>query len=81
MAVKRRFCVTKLLMNGYMSFCGMPLACVNGDVRVGREVALSEGPVELCINNTYGAVCDDFWDVQDSRVVCRQLGFSNGMCI
>ena len=34
----------------------------------------TEGQVGVCINNTYGIICDDFWDEPDAQVVCRQLG-------
>ena len=32
--------------------------------------------MEVCRNKQWGRVCDDFWDENESAVVCRQLGLS-----
>lgn len=56
--------------------------CDDGHLRIvgGRNNGSVEGSVEICINNTYGGICDTFWDDLDALVVCRQLDFStNGM--
>ena len=48
--------------------------CNTGDLRLQGGNATS-GRVEICNNNDWGTVCDDFWDTLDAKVACTQLGF------
>ena len=48
--------------------------CVYGSISLVGGSSNMEGTVLLCMNGQWGAICDDFWDINDAKVVCRQLG-------
>lgn len=49
--------------------------CNDGDVRLVGSDFNYEGTVQVCFDNLWGQISDAGWTLNDSMVVCRQLGF------
>eukprot|EP00731_Ephydatia_muelleri_P037026 Em0380g6a len=60
---------------------GLMCSCSYGQLRLMGGLSASQGRVEVCINNTYGTVCDDHWDQLDAKVACSQLNLSSTIVV
>lgn len=51
-------------------------ACKDGNVRLSGSTLEYAGRVEFCQETIWTSLCDQNWDKEDARVVCRELGYS-----
>ena len=48
-------------------------------IRLVNSSSNSSGRIEVCLNGTWGTVCDDGFGLAEGDVVCNQLGFTLGI--
>ena len=52
------------------------IGCTYGSIRLRSGSTSMNGRVEVCMNEQWGTVCDNYWETVDANVACRQLGYS-----
>ncbi|XP_075920809.1 scavenger receptor cysteine-rich domain-containing group B protein-like [Petromyzon marinus] len=57
-------------MGVYCSF----LESTETAIRLVGGVGPCQGRVEVLYSGSWGTVCDDYWNINDARVVCRNVG-------
>lgn len=57
------------------------VACYNSSVRLKSRGRTDVGTVEIRLNEGWVEVCDQDWDNVDAKVLCREMGFVDGLAL
>jgi hypothetical protein len=49
------------------------------DLRLTGGKSNSEGIIEIKYLGIWGTICNDGWDMNDAKVVCKQMGYSKAV--
>ena len=49
---------------------------MDGEVRIVGNPSSKIGRVEVCVNRTWGTICDSTWNEAAASVICKQQGYS-----
>ena len=63
------------LNNQILMFHNMTEGVDSTSIRLVGGQSSKEGRVEVFNGHNWGTVCDDYWNTDNARVVCRHLGF------
>ncbi len=63
------------LLSHFFPMLSSALTCTQGAIRIVGTTGYS-GRLEVCNDNQWGTVCDDFFSTFSATVACRQLGFN-----
>ena len=58
-----------------VSFDAMIANCTDGETRLVDGPSLNKGRLEVCHNQAWATVCNSGFGIQESMVVCGELGF------
>ena len=50
--------------------------CTDGSIILVGGNKPNEGRVEICVNGSWGTVCDSSFDLHDAEAACKRIGYS-----